>query len=152
MTDFSQQINNFVNRGIYNYQFDSVGNLILNPQSDIFQQNYFVFPLRDLVYNREKISSFYNPNFTEFAATTTASVDVSTIEMQQEIDFMTQQNVELQSKLDELLSVVPPDSTQSDQKATRDIIVELRIQLGQGKISSDFSGDFPYLPLNTSPS
>jgi hypothetical protein len=109
-----------------------------------------VFPLRDPVYNKEKILAFYNPNFTEFVASTTSSVDASTLEMQQEIQSITQENEELQTKLDELLSVLPPDSTLSDQKAIKDIIVDLRIKLGQGKSESDFSTEFPYLVLNTS--
>ena len=152
MLDFLQQINDFTSRGVYNYRFDEVGNLILNPLSPIFQQHFFAFQLRDVVYNNEKILSFYNPSFTEFQATTTASLNAAAIEMQQEIDAVNQQNTELQGKLDILLSNVAPDSTQSDQKQIKDVIIDLRVNLGQGKTSADFGTEFPYMPLNTLPS
>ncbi len=51
MTDFSQQIASFTDYGIYQYQFDNVGNVILNPSSSTFQQVYFSLPFGNFTYN-----------------------------------------------------------------------------------------------------
>ena len=148
MADFSVQIRNFKNNGTYDYLFDSVGNEILNPSSSIFQQNYISFPTVNYDYDNLKIASFYNPTFTEFIPQqSTSSVSTISQAIADHIDSITQQNETLQNQLDTLISRSETNSTSADIQMIKDIILTLRIQLGQGTSAIDFYTDFPYLPI-----
>jgi hypothetical protein len=149
MTDFSQQIANFTNYGTYNYKFDEAGNEILNPSSSTFQQVYFSIPIGNNVYNKNKILSFYDPTFTEFIPNKITS-SVSTIFPQEAIDqinSITYQNTQLQSQLDSLINKSEQNSGSANIQSTKNIIIDLRIQLGQGNSQSDFQNIYPYLPI-----
>ena len=109
MTDFSQQIADFTNNGVYDYLFDSVGNEIVNPSSSVFQQVYFSIPLGNYVYNESRISAFYNSTFTEFIPTVPTSSSSSSLsafpqDAIDQINPMTYQNVQLQNQLQNLIS------------------------------------------------
>lgn len=149
MADFSQPVANFKNYGTYNYQFDNVGNLILNPSSSIFQQVYFALPLGTYVYNNSKVLSFYDPVFTEFVPTTssTSTASVFPQEAIDQINAITSQNQQLQGQLLSLINSSQMDSGSADNQAIKNIIIGLRIQLGQGSTTSDFQNIFPYLPV-----
>lgn len=150
MIDFSQQIANFTNYGVYNYKFDDVGNEILNPSSSIFQQVYFSLPLGNIMYDNNKILSFYDTTFTEFIPTelTTSSSTVFPQEAIDEINDITYQNLQLQGQLDSLIAGSTVDSSSADIQSIKDTIINLRIQLGQGSFDGDFQTVYPYLPLS----
>jgi hypothetical protein len=150
MADFSQQIANFTNYGTYNYKFDEVGNEILNPNSVVFQQVYFSLPLSTVVYNNNKIVSFYNPTFTEFVPEppTSSAASVFPQEAIDQINAITYQNVQLQTQLDSLIATSTTDSSSADMQAVRNTIINLRTQLGQGIVDGDFQTAYPYLPLS----
>jgi hypothetical protein len=148
MADFSQQITNFQNNGVYNYQFDEAGNEVLNPSSSVFQQNYISFPTVIYNYDNSKILSFYDPTLTEFQPTIpTGSVPTLSQDIIDQINEITQNNQILQNRLDEMVAASEIDSTSADLQAIRDIVLSLRIKLGQGGNSSDFDSEFPYLPI-----
>lgn len=148
MADFSQQIANYKNYGTYIYKFDSVGNEVLNPSSSIFQQVYFSLPFGNVVYDDSKLLSFYDPTFSEFIpATSSQQVSVFPQEAIDEIDAITYDNIQLQNQLNAFLSANEQDSGAADVEAVRNIIIGLRIQLGQGVMATDFDTIFPYLPI-----
>ncbi len=151
MTDFSQQIADFTNNGVYDYLFDSVGNEIVNPSSSVFQQVYFSIPLGNYVYNESRISSFYNSTFTEFIPTvpTSSSSPLSAFPQDaiDQINAMTYQNVQLQNQLQNLISTSNMNSGSADAQSIQNTIIALRIQLGQGSVASDFGDTYPYLPI-----
>lgn len=149
MADFTQDINNFVNYGTYNYQFDTAGNEILNPSSSIFQQTYFAFPLIDVNYDKSKILSFYNPTFTEFVKplTSSLSASLSSEDLVQQLTVVQTENTQLTEQLNELILANEQSPNAANEKVIRDIIIGLRIQLGQGQLVADFETMFPYLPL-----
>jgi len=150
MTDFSQQIANFVNYGTYNYKLDEVGNEVLNPSSSVFQQVYFSLPLGNYVYSNSKILSFYDSQFTEFIPSiSTPIVESSSFsqEVIDKIDAITNENKQLQGQLDSLIKVSEMNSSSADIQAAKSIIVGLRIQLGEGTTTSDFQTVFPYFPV-----
>ena len=149
MANFTLQISNFTNNGTYNYAFDNVGNEILNPSSSIFQQVYFALPLNDYYYNENKVLSFYTPTFTEFVpvATTSTSSVVSSEATNDLIASITLQNTQLQDQLNNLIASSQINSSSAYMQAVENIIVNLRIQLGQGSTPSDFDNVFPYNPL-----
>ena len=151
MTDFSQQISNFTKNGTYNYKFDSSGNEIINSSSSIFEQVYFSLPLRNYIYNDSKITSFYDSEFTEFIPNTSSlnssfSSSVSQDVINQ-ITMITFQNIQLQNQLQSLIANNEVNSGSADVQSTKDIIINLRIQLKQGSVVSDFENTYPYLPI-----
>lgn len=148
MTNFNQQINNFQNYGVYNYLFDEAGNEILNPSSSIFQQHFITFPTVNMDYDHDKIQSFYNPTLTEFTPPqATGSQSTLPQEIIDQINDITQKNQVLSNQLDDLIAKSELTSTDADSQLVRDIILTLRIQLGQGSTISDFFNEFPYLPI-----
>ena len=150
MTDFSQQIANFTNYGTYNYKFDNVGNEILNQSSSVFQQVYFALPLSNIMYDNNKILSFYDPTFTEFvpAELTSSASTVFPQEAIDEINAITYQNLQLQGQLDSLIAGSTVDSSSAEAQSIKDTIINLRTQLGQGTFDGDFQTVYPYLPLS----
>ena len=149
MTDFSQQVARFLNYGTYNYQFDNVGNEILNQSSSIFQQVYFSLPLGNFVYNNSKVLSFYDPTFTEFVPIT-SSVSSSVLFPQAAIDqinAITYKNTQLQSQLNAVVASSSINSSSADMQSVENTIISLRIQLGQGSVPTDFQTIYPYLPM-----
>src|SRR5271169_2833095 len=120
MVDFSQQIANFKQYGTYDYIFDSVGNIVLNASSSIFQQVYFSLPLGNNNYNESKILSFYDPTFTEFVPaivltdTSSASFPQSAID---QINSLTYQNVLLQNQVGVMIDTSQLDTGSADIQA-----------------------------------
>jgi len=149
--DFRQQIANFTNYGTYNYRFDDIGNEILNPNSIIFQQVYLGLPLGNIIYNNNRILSFYDPTFTEFVPSTITSSVTPSVFSQEAIDqinAITYQNVQLQGQLESLIASSTEDSSSADVQSIKNTIINLRSQLGQGSFEGDFQEVYPYLPLS----
>jgi|ERR1017187_10632830 hypothetical protein len=151
MTNFSQQIASFTNYGVYSYQFDSVGNKILNSSSSIFQQVYFRLPIGNSNYNNSKILLFYDPTFTEFIPSTLSGLMASSSFSQaalDQIDTITYKNIQLQNQLQTLISVSEMNTGSADVQSIKNTIINLRIQSGQGRVVSDFNTVYPYSPLS----
>lgn len=145
---FSKQITDFERYGTYVYKYDSVGNVIFNSASNYFSEVYLALPLFNFVYNNSKINEFYDPNFVEFIPTDTeltSSVDVSQIKF--ELESEKYKNEELTQRLSSLISISETNTSDVDIKAAKQVILELRKSLGQGRVDSDFSEDFPYTPV-----
>lgn len=146
MADFSGDIQNFQRYGIYVYKFDNVDNLTFNSSSTDFSQVYLSVPLQNIVYNNDKIKSFYNPNFVEFVPPPTTKV-VNIDEIQQQAIALEEENSALKTKLEGLTNQLDASSQPADILATKQVILELRKSLGQGRVDSDFSDTFPYAPI-----
>ena len=105
-------------------------------------------PLTNVNYNSNKINSFYDTTFTEFIpSTSTGSTLVYPQEAIDKIDSITSQNSQLQNQLNTLILTSELDSNSADIQTIKNIIIGLRIQLGQGKLSTDFNNTFPYSPI-----
>lgn len=147
MADFSKQINDFESSGVYTYKFDQVGNQILNPSSSTFQENYVAFSLNNIYYNNDKILLFYNPSFEEFTTSSiTQSLSILPDNLQQQLDATALTNQLLTQQLTDLLESTEDSSLVADNMAIKDVIIQLRISLGEGIQISDFDDVFPYLP------
>ena len=57
------------------------------------------------------------------------------------------ENQSLKTSLGNLIAIVEANPAQAEAMAQKDLIINLRIQLGQGITASDFSSTFPYAPL-----
>ena len=143
---FSQDITNFQRYGTYTYKSDEVGNAVFNSSSTDFSQVYFALSLPNFLYDETKLVSFYDPTFTEFIPQTdTASVDV--FQIQGDLDAERQKNQELTQQLEAVIALNESTPSVSDKEASKQVILELRKMLGQGRVDSDFSEDFPYTPV-----
>lgn len=149
MADFSVNIDNFLRYGTYEYKFDSLGNLTFNSSSKDFSQNFLSFPLTNFSYDNNKVKSFYDTVFTEFIPSTRSlsSNTENVSDVKQKLDAAIEENKTLSQKLDSLISQSESNDSEANTMATKQVILELRKQLGQGRTDSDFSEDFPYAPI-----
>ncbi len=147
--DFSKEISDFQKNGTYVYEFDEGGNLVFDSSSLDFNQHYISLPLVNYKYDFVKVESFYDLTFKEFFPTKTEVVVSTTISP--EIEQLTTENQQLKDQLAALTALADSNQTQADILATKQVILNLRIQLGQGTSEIDFSDVFPYLPLTKIP-
>lgn len=150
MADFSTNIIKFQQDGTYEYKFDSIGNLYFNSSSADFSQVYLSLPLLNVVYNNAKIETFYDPQFREFVPNTGSSELTSSIEaLQQQLSTINEENSMLKIHLDNVIAqnTAVLDTSGPNQMAIKQVILELRKALGEGRVDSDFSDTFPYTKL-----
>ena len=147
MADFSTNIQQFQQNGAYEYEFDDVGNLIFNSSSADFSQVYLSLPLTNVAYNNAKVASFYSPDFEEFIPTTASIVTSSVVDLQQQLGVLQEENSTLTTQLNAFVSSSTAESTGPNQTSIKQVVLELREALGQGRVDSDFSTDFPYTPI-----
>jgi hypothetical protein len=149
MSDFSIQTDNFVKYGTYEYKFDEAGNISLNSASSDFNRNYVAIPLQDFHYNTNKILTYYDVDFTEFIPNITSSISQSSTpdQLQTQLDTLINMNQSLTEQLNFAIETANQNTTTAQQNAVQQVIIELRKQLGQGRVDSDFSTDFPYTPI-----
>lgn len=148
MAHFSQDIHNFRQYGTYAYKFDEVGNMTFNSSSSDFSQVYVAFPLVNVVLNNPKVNSFYNPDFEEFIPSTSSLAPVQDTEvLEQQLAELQAENDNLKTQLDSVIAQGSDSTSAVDSMATKQVILELRKTLGQGRVDSDFSEEFPYTPF-----
>jgi len=147
--DFSIQINDFLNNGILVPQIDDGGNIYLNGSSSNFNQNYIPIPLQTSVYNTSSIETYYPIQFTEFISIPLTS-SLSIQDLNTQISQLNAITSSLETQLNDIMTSQTTGSTSADLQANRQVIINLRIALGQGYVSSDFSNIFPYSPLSSS--
>lgn len=107
---------------------------------------YTKFPINVLNYNQIKIDdNNSNIAFTEFTDEKTEN-KIEYDNLLTEYNKIKNENAELNNSLNSIINKYNNDDSQQMANAMREEIISLRIQLGQGKTSSDFSTVFPYLP------
>lgn len=143
------EVNTFKSFGTFTNNTDSFGNLQLVysvAQSVNGNVNYVKVPLKSFVYNENKIVDSNSSDFTE--------LQVPETQQKQNVNELLQQYNELLAEnriLNETVNSLVEKYENNDDKqvidAQKSTIINLRIQLGQGNVPSDFSDDFPFLPL-----
>lgn len=151
MMDFSQNIQNFQRYGTYEFKFDNVGNLTFNSSSEDFSQVYLSFPLYNITYDNRKIDTFYTASFEEFAVQPTIEITSSVDTLTQQLNTLQVENATLTQQLNNLIGQNEQDSSISGDVAIKQVIIGLRIALGQGTIAANFSPTFPYASLLSTP-
>jgi len=147
MSDFSQNLNNFQRYGEYKYSFDTVGNLTFNSSSANFNQVYLALPLQNVIYNNNKIKTFFNVEFEEFISQPIGNSVEITSSLETQFQVIQQENISLKTQLDDLIFQNETSGSLADQMAIKQVILELRKALGQGRVESDFSDTFPYTSI-----
>ena len=147
MPNFSQDIQNFQRYGLYDYKFDNVGNMTFDSSSVNFNQVYLAFPLQNVIYNSAKIKTMYNTNFEEFIPKVIDEIPKTMDNFQEQLDIIQEENITLKSQLDSVIAQNEYSGSVADQMATKQVILELRKAVGQGRVDSDFSETFPYTSI-----
>ena len=147
MAEFAQDIQNFQKYGTYTYRFDNVGNMIFDSSSVNFNQVYLAFPIQNVVYDNSKIKTMYDVEFQEFVPQEVTESAVTVGDLQQQLDVVQQENITLKSQLDSVIAQNEASGSAADKMATKQVILELRKAVGQGRVETDFSEDFPYTPI-----
>lgn len=113
------------------YVFDSNSNLRLFVDSASVGNN-IAMDFFGYTINQSTVSEFYDTTFSEFKIAGPVAVTASASVVIQD-----KQSASTVITIDNPLTI-------SDSMMTRDVIVKLRIGLGEGKVSDDFSTVFPY--------
>jgi len=143
------EVNQFVNTGEFTNNVDSFGNyqLVFSvAQSTNANLNYVKIPLKTFVYNNDKI---VDSNQTEFTELQTLKVEEKRNfdEVLQQYNNLLEENRILNQTVNSLIEKYENNDDKQVIAALKTTIINLRIQLGQGNVASDFGDDFPFLPL-----
>lgn len=144
------EVDSFKNVGTFSNNVDSFGNyqLVFSvAQSMNGNLNYVKVPLKTIVYNNDKI---LDSNSTEFTELQTLQVEEkrNTVALLEQYNNLLEENRILNQTVNALVEKYENNDDKQVISAQKDTIINLRIQLGQGKVPSDFGDDFPFLPLN----
>ena len=142
-------IQKFKDFGRFANNFDDFGNLkqvYSVTQSVSGSLNYVNLPLKTFVYNESKILDTNTSDFTELQ--TTAAFDNRNINtVIEEYNKAIAENRILNETINELVTKYEDSDDKQVIAAMKNEIINLRIELGQGNVPSDFGDDFPFLPL-----
>lgn len=146
-----------VNGETINENIDSTGNQIINTESNSISDNLIKVPQLKTEYSDDKISQNYMTEFSEFKSPDEQNKsDLLTDDSITEVD--NDQGVReeiLESQLDELSKILELESqknikfqedAEQNYRATKNLIVDMRIKNGEGSDYSDFQDSFPFLP------
>jgi len=145
----TDEVATFKNTGEFDNNQDSYGNMQLvfsSAQSMDGNKNYVKIPLKTFTYNESKINDVEVVQFTEM--TTTEIVEKRNIdEVLEQYDILLEENKILNNTVNELIDKYEQSDDKQVISALKTTIIDLRIQLGQGNVPSDFDDEFPFLPI-----
>lgn len=145
----TDEVSSFKNFGTFTNNLDSFGNFQLVfsvAQSVNGNVNYVKVPLKTFIYNENKIVDANTTDFTELQ-TVRQEEKRNVDEVLNQYNTLLEENRILNQTVNDLVEKYENNDDKqviAEQKRT---IINLRIQLGQGTVPSDFSDDFPFLPL-----
>jgi len=142
MKSFDTELKQFSIDGIFNNNLDDAGNINLNTDPIEINQRYIEFGLKNYLYNNEQIKLLYDVDIKEFAKPT-SSIVINTTDTT--VSQLTQENESLRNQLNAVIAADNQNSASAVVDASKDVIINLRIKLNEGKTSDDFSDEFPYL-------
>ena len=145
----AEGVNKFKITGEFNNNLDEFGNYQLVytvAQSMVAELNYVKVPLKTFVYNNNKILDSNTTEFNELQ-TLQAQEKRDVNEILQQYNNLLAENRILNETVNTLVEKYENNDDKQVISAMKSEIVNLRIRLGQGKVPSDFSDDFPFLPL-----
>ena len=139
----------FKSFGTFVNNVDSFGNLQLVysvAQSVNGNVNYVKVPLKTFVYNENKIVDSNSSDFTELQTPETQQKQ-NINELLQQYNELLAENRILNQTVNELVEKYEDNDDKQVIAAMKSEMIDLRIKLGQGAVPSDFSDDFPFLPI-----
>jgi hypothetical protein len=146
-----KQLQTFKDLGQFPNNIDSFGNfqLIFNDnKTDEGKFYYTDISLKTLEYNSDKILDTNSTAFNELQSTQQEEAqDITTI-LQQYNESIAENRI-LNETVNSLVEKYENNDDKQVISAMKSEIIDLRIKLGQGNVPSDFSDDFPFLPLTS---
>lgn len=145
----SDEVSTFKDFGTFTNNVDSFGNLQLVysvAQSVNANVNYVKVPLKTFEYSQNKIIDSNTYEFTELTSTEAVQRQ-TTNEILNQYNTLLEENRILNQTVNDLVEKYENNDDKQVIDALKNTIIDLRIQLGQGNVSSDFGDDFPFLPL-----
>lgn len=144
------EVESFKTIGGFENNVDSFGNyqLVFSvAQSTDGKLNYVKIPLKTFVYNTEKILDSNQSEFSELQTLQSEEKRNTTLLLEQYNNLLEENRI-LNQTVNDLIEKYENNDDKQVINALKETIISLRIQLGQGKVPSDFGDDFPFLPLN----
>lgn len=143
------EVDKFKNLGEFENNLDSFGNFQLVfsvAQSTEGKTNYVKVPIKTISYNNDKILETNSVEFFELQ-TTQVEEKRNINDILNQYNSLLEENRILNQTVNELVEKYENDDSKQVIAALKDTIIGLRIELGQGSVPSDFSDNFPFLPL-----
>jgi len=144
-----KQLQTFKDLGRFPNNIDSFGNfqLIFNDNKTTDGKFYYTdISLKTLEYNSAKILDTNSDEFNELQSIKQEEArDINTV-LQQYNEAIAENRI-LNETVNSLVEKYENNDDKQVISAMKSEIINLRIKLGQGNVPSDFSDDFPFLPL-----
>jgi hypothetical protein len=137
----------FLTQNQFNNNLDDFGNILLNTSASVINEEYISVSLMEYSYDEDTINKLYDTNITTQNVSNQREILVVNQDLQNSYNTAVAENQSLKDSLGDLVAIVESNPSQAESMAQKDLIIKLRIQLGQGKTATDFSPDFPYQAL-----
>jgi type I restriction-modification system DNA methylase subunit len=144
MNNYQTYINNFLFTQQFSNNLDNLGNINLSTSSSKESEIFIAFNLNDYNYDNDAITNLYDTTITTNNVINNNEIITISQDLQNSYDNAIAENQALQNSLGDLIAVVEANPAQAEAMASRDTIIALRIQLGEGASAADFSAEFPY--------
>jgi len=142
------EVQEFKDFGTFDNNIDEYGNaqlIFLDSQDDSAKTHYLRFTLKSLSYDEIQIRNNNDVGFAEFQTVEKEEmIDVE--ELLEKYTSALEENALLNEKVNSLIEQYESVDDKVVIESMQHEIVNLRIQLGQGNVISDFDTTFPFLP------
>jgi len=147
MNNFNSSINLFLTQNQFNNNLDDFGNILLSTVPVSVNQEYIDISLMQYEYDNSEIESLYDTSINTQNVSNQQEIITVNEDLQNSYNNVVAENQALKDSIGDLVSVVEANPAQAESMAQKDLIIQLRIQAGEGKTPADFSSDFPYQAL-----
>lgn len=144
-----QSLQTFKDTGVFSNNIDAFGNfqLVFNNNKTTDGTYYYSnIDLKTLEYNTDKIVDTNSTQFNELQTLETVPTQDIAVVLQKYNEQLAENRI-LNETVNSLVEKYENNDDKQVIAAMKTEIIDLRISLGQGKVPSDFSDDFPFLPL-----
>lgn len=142
--NIESQINNFLLTGNFTNNIDEFGNVNLYISASEANQEYISFALANFNYKNNEIENLYNVEIEEIKTTPDLEKQIFDQSFLNEYNKVLSENQDLKDQLNDLITKMESDPSESQLNASKDIIIDLRIKLKEGNKPEDFSDEFPF--------
>ena len=144
-----QSLQTFKDTGVFSNNIDAFGNfqLVFNNNKTIDGTYYYSnIDLKTLEYDNNKIVDTNSTQFNELQTLETVPTQDIAVVLQKYNEQLAENRI-LNETVNSLVEKYENNDDKQVIAAMKTEIIDLRISLGQGTVPSDFSDDFPFLPL-----
>ena len=144
-----QSLQTFKDTGVFSNNIDAFGNfqLVFNNNKTTDGTYYYSnIDLKTLEYDNNKIVDTNSTQFNELQTLETVPTQDIAVVLQKYNEQLAENRI-LNETVNSLVEKYENNDDKQVIAAMKTEIIDLRISLGQGKVPSDFSDDFPFLPL-----